>query len=106
MKNTSPHPDRMSASGYKGLLKSLGFQSFLWTQFLGAFNDNVFKIVLSMIAVTLATDGSGGGYVSVVGAVFILPFFIFSGYAGYVSDVFNKRTVLIVTKALAIPAGT
>ena len=96
----------MSASGYKGLLKSLGFQSFLWTQFLGAFNDNVFKIVLSMIAVNLATDGSGGGYVSMVGAVFILPFFIFSGYAGYVSDVFNKRTVLIVTKAFEILAVT
>ncbi|CAG1773032.1 partial acyl-[acyl-carrier-protein]-phospholipid O-acyltransferase / long-chain-fatty-acid--[acyl-carrier-protein] ligase, partial [uncultured bacterium] len=94
----------MAVSGYKGLLKSLGFQSFLWTQFLGAFNDNVFKIVLSMIAVNLATDGSGGGYVSMVGAVFILPFFIFSGYAGYVSDVFNKRTVLIVTKAFEIVA--
>jgi acyl-[acyl-carrier-protein]-phospholipid O-acyltransferase/long-chain-fatty-acid--[acyl-carrier-protein] ligase len=106
MENTSPNPDKMSASGYKGLLKSLGFQSFLWTQFLGAFNDNVFKIVLSMIAVNLATDGSGGGYVSMVGAVFILPFFIFSGYAGYVSDVFNKRTVLIITKAFEIVAVT
>jgi acyl-[acyl-carrier-protein]-phospholipid O-acyltransferase/long-chain-fatty-acid--[acyl-carrier-protein] ligase len=94
----------MQANGYKGLLKSLGFQSFLWTQFLGAFNDNVFKIVLSMIAVNLATDGTGGGYVSMVGAVFILPFFIFSGYAGYVSDVFNKRTVLIVTKTFEIVA--
>jgi len=103
MKNTS---EKMAVSGYKGLVKSLGFQSFLWTQFLGAFNDNVFKIVLSMIAVNLATDGSGGGYVSMVGAVFILPFFIFSGYAGYAADVFNKRTVLIVTKAFEVVAVT
>jgi len=28
-------------SGFKELLKNGGFQSFLWTQFLGAFNDNV-----------------------------------------------------------------
>lgn len=96
----------MQITGYKGLLRSLGFQSFLWTQFLGAFNDNVFKIVLSMIAVNLATDGSGGGYVSLVGAVFIFPFFIFSGYAGFVADVFNKRSVLIATKAFEIVAVT
>ena len=106
MGNTPHNPHRISANGYAGLLKSLGFQSFLWTQFLGAFNDNVFKIVLSMIAVNLATDGSGGGYVSMVGAVFIFPFFIFSGYAGYAADAFNKRTVLIITKAFEIIAVT
>jgi Permuted papain-like amidase enzyme, YaeF/YiiX, C92 family len=41
----------MSIGKYRDLLKSLGFQSFLWTQFLGAFNDNVYKIVVSMLAV-------------------------------------------------------
>ncbi|MBI5587199.1 MAG: MFS transporter [Deltaproteobacteria bacterium] len=92
---------------YTGLLKSFGFQSFLWTQFLGAFNDNVFKIVLSMIAVNLAAGGEGGGgYVSLVGAIFILPFFIFSGYAGFVADVYNKRGVLIVTKSFEVVAVT
>jgi len=93
----------MPLGRYKDLLKSIGFQSFLWTQFLGAFNDNAFKIVLSMIAVNMAA-GHGGAYVSMVGAVFILPFFLFSGYAGYAADVYNKRTVLIVTKAFEILA--
>ncbi|OGP18624.1 MAG: hypothetical protein A2V21_306975 [Deltaproteobacteria bacterium GWC2_55_46] len=86
---------------YKDLLKSGGFQSFLWTQFLGAFNDNAFKIVLSMIAVNISA-GSGGAYISMVGAVFILPFFFFSGYAGHAADVFNKRTVLIAAKGFEI----
>ncbi|MBI1912316.1 MAG: MFS transporter [Deltaproteobacteria bacterium] len=95
----------MPLGRYKDLLKSFGFQSFLWTQFLGAFNDNVFKIVISMVAVNLAA-GSGGGYVSLVGAIFILPFFIFSGYAGYVADIYNKRTVLIITKSFEILAVT
>ncbi|MBI5453240.1 MAG: glycerol acyltransferase, partial [Deltaproteobacteria bacterium] len=81
----------MTIGRYKDLFKSLGFQSYIWTQFLGAYNDNVFKIVLSMIAVNMAAQGSGA-YVSLVGAVFILPFFFFSGYAGYVADVYNKRT--------------
>lgn len=93
----------MTVGRYKDLFKSLGFQSYIWTQFLGAYNDNVFKIVLSMIAVNMAAAGSGA-YVSLVGAVFILPFFFFSGYAGYVADVYNKRTVLIGAKFFEIVA--
>ncbi|MBI5344007.1 MAG: MFS transporter [Deltaproteobacteria bacterium] len=95
----------MSFRRYSSLVKSSGFQSFLWTQFLGAFNDNAYKIVLSMAAVNIAGDsGAAGGYVSLAGAVFILPFFFFSGYAGYLADAFNKRTVLIVTKSFEIAA--
>src|SRR5437867_2439311 len=95
----------MAFGKYIDLLKSGGFQAFLWTQFLGAFNDNVFKIVVSMLAVDLATrSGVGSGYLSLVGAVFILPFFLFSGYSGHLADVFSKRTVLIVTKSFEILA--
>jgi acyl-[acyl-carrier-protein]-phospholipid O-acyltransferase/long-chain-fatty-acid--[acyl-carrier-protein] ligase len=93
----------MAIGTYRDLLKSLGFQSFLWTQFLGAFNDNVYKIVVSMLAVGAAANG-GSGYLSLIGAVFILPFFLFSGYAGHMADVVNKRAVLIATKALEIVA--
>jgi MFS family permease len=41
---------------------------------------------------------------AVVGAIFILPFVLFSGYAGQLADVYSKRTVLVVTKALEIVA--
>jgi len=95
----------MPPGRYKDLLKSFGFQSFLLTQFLGAFNDNAYKIVLSLLIVDMAIGGGGGGrYLSIVSAVFILPWLIFSGYAGWFSDIFNKRSVLIVTKALEIVA--
>lgn len=93
----------MSTGKYKDLLKSGGFQAFLWTQFLGALNDNFYKMVVSLLAVNAAA-GSGGGslYLSLAGALFILPFFLFSGYAGYLADVYNKRKVLIVTKSFEI----
>ena len=102
----------MGASSYKQLLKSAGFQSFLWTQFLGAYNDNVYKILVSLLAVEIgARTGKGSEYLSLAGAVFIVPFLLFSGYSGHLADVFNKRRVLIATKslevfsmALAIPA--
>ncbi len=87
---------------YKDLLRSRGFASLLWTQLLGAFNDSVFKIVVTLLATTTTSSGSGGRDLALVGAVFILPFFLFSGYAGRLADSRNKRTVLIATKSIEI----
>jgi acyl-[acyl-carrier-protein]-phospholipid O-acyltransferase/long-chain-fatty-acid--[acyl-carrier-protein] ligase len=86
---------------YRATLRRRGIQPFLWTQFLGAFNDNLFKIVVSLLAVRTATSDAEAGFpLAVVGAIFILPFVLFSGYAGQLADVYSKRTVLVVTKAL------
>src|SRR4030081_1198097 len=48
------------ARSYRDTLAQRGLQPFLWTQFLGAFNDNLFKIVVSMLAVHAATQASAG----------------------------------------------
>ncbi len=95
----------MPLGTYTQLLKSAGFQAFLWAQFLGALNHHIYKIVVAMLAVDAAA-GSGGGstYLSLSEAVFALPFFFFSGYAGHVADVFSKRTVLVATKGLEVAA--
>jgi acyl-[acyl-carrier-protein]-phospholipid O-acyltransferase/long-chain-fatty-acid--[acyl-carrier-protein] ligase len=95
----------MTAHSYGDTLKHRGLQPFLWTQFLGAFNDNLFKIVVSMLAVHAATQANAGRQLSLVGLVFILPFLLFSGYAGQLADVYSKRTVLVVTKSLEIVAA-
>ena len=87
---------------YKDLLRSRGFASLLWTQLLGAFNDSVFKIVVTLLATTITSGGSGSRDLALVGVVFILPFFLFSGYAGHLADSRNKRTVLIATKSIEI----
>ncbi len=96
----------MSSGNYKSLFKHFGFQSFLCTQFLGAFNDNLYKMVVSLFAVEAAVRSGNGGsiYLSLTGAIFILPFILFSGYAGHAADVFSKRSVLIVTKSFEIVA--
>ena len=87
---------------YKDLLRSRGFASLLWTQLLGAFNDSVFKIVVTLLATTTTSSGTGGRDLALVGSVFMLPFFLFSGYAGRLADSRNKRTVLIATKSIEI----
>lgn len=92
-------------AAYRSLFKTKGFQPFLWTQFLGAFNDNLYKIIVSLVAVNLSNDaGDASRYLSVIGALFILPFFLFSGYAGTFADVYSKRQVIIVTKVFEIVA--
>ncbi|MGO9227652.1 MAG: acyl-[ACP]--phospholipid O-acyltransferase [Bryobacteraceae bacterium] len=88
---------------FGSLLQQRGFQAFLWTQFLGAFNDNVYKIVVSMRAVHVAaTTGSGSEYLSLAGAVFVVPFLLFSGYSGHLADSISKRTVLISVKVFEV----
>ncbi len=86
---------------YLVLLKYPGFSPFICTQFLGAFNDNVFKIVISMLAIKNMGSQSGA-YLSLIGAVFMLPWFFFSGYAGHLSDRLNKRSILIWAKAFEV----
>src|SRR5215813_10359927 len=90
---------------YRDTLKRPGLQPFLWTRFLGAFNDNLFKIVVSMLAVHMVAAARAGRELSIVSAVFILPFLLFSGYAGQLADIYSKRTVLVVSKSLEIVAA-
>jgi len=93
----------MAQGGFKDLLKNGGFQSFLWTQFFGALNDNLYKIIVSMRAVHVAaTTGSGSEYLSLAGAVFVIPFLLFSGYSGHLADAVSKRKVLIGVKVFEI----
>src|SRR5262245_65769332 len=95
----------MTTGTYRATLQRRGLQPFLWTQFLGAFNDNLFKIVVSLLAVRTATSAADAGFpLALVGAIFILPFVLFSGYAGQLADIYSKRSVLVVTKSLEIVA--
>lgn len=84
---------------YLSLLRKPGFMFFLVTQFLGAMNDNVYRLVVSLI---LVGESLHGGKVSLTAIVFLVPPILFSGYAGYFADRFKKRNVLIITKSLEI----
>ena len=93
----------MTQRSFRGLLKDKGFHAFLWTQFLGAFNDNVYKIIVSMRAVHVAANSESSSlYLSLAGAVFVVPFLLFSGYSGHLADAISKRKVLIGVKIFEI----
>jgi acyl-[acyl-carrier-protein]-phospholipid O-acyltransferase/long-chain-fatty-acid--[acyl-carrier-protein] ligase len=81
------------------------FWCFLGAQFLGAFNDNAFKLVISMAALAMFSDPQvKNSYVALASALAILPFILFASYAAYCADRYNKRRVLIISKAAEIPA--
>ena len=87
----------MNNGSYPETLKQPGFFPFFCTQFLGAFNDNLLKVVVSFIALNLAL-GTGDNYVELIAFLFILPSALFSGYAGHLADVYSKRTILVAVK--------
>jgi len=74
------------------------------TQFLGAFNDNLFKQFLLLLALDVSKQ-RGAGSVDlqwIAMFVFSVPFLLFSGYAGYLADRFGKRLIIILSKVAEI----
>ena len=90
---------------YKSLFGNQAFLSFFIVQFLGAFNDNVFKNALVILFTFHAISVFGlqnQMLVTFAFGVFILPFFLFSALAGQISDYFSKTAVTVVVKLLEV----
>ena len=87
------------------LLKQQRFRPFFFTQFLSAFNDNVFKTALiTLVAFHAASLSSldGGTLVTLLPGVFILPFFLFSATAGQIADKYEKSQIIRIVKVFEI----
>lgn len=83
----------------KNTLHSRGFRALQATQFLEAFNDNAFKVIVTFLAIDYFTKQNGGTlFVALASGIFILPFLLFSTFAGYLADKFSKRNILIIAK--------
>jgi 1-acyl-sn-glycerol-3-phosphate acyltransferase len=93
------HPSQFS------LLTQKRFAPFFWTQFLGAFNDNLFKTAL-LISLTYDglswTTGSASFYTNLIPALFILPYVLFSATAGQIAEKVEKARLSRYVKMLEI----
>lgn len=87
------------------LLKSKRFLPLFITQFLGAFNDNIFKNAL-VILITYKMISLWGldsqTLVVLAAGIFILPFFLFSVSAGQLADKYAKNKLIIFIKLIEI----
>jgi len=96
----------LSKDALPNLYGDRSFWGITGTQFLGAFNDNLYKqlLLLLLVAVPIAADGQGRTRdLQWLGLLlFSLPFILFSGYAGYLSDRWSKRRVIVAAKVTEI----
>ncbi|HVS25832.1 MAG TPA: MFS transporter [Burkholderiales bacterium] len=95
----------MSQPNQFQLLKQKRFLPFFLTQFLGAFNDNVFKnalvILVTFHAASLSTLNENT-LPNLAQGLFILPFFLFSAIAGQLADKYEKSNLIRLIKLAEI----
>ncbi len=99
------------------LFRDRSFWGMTATQFLGAFNDNLFKQLVLLLAVggpaaamaaTAAQNAqpaaarSGPDLQSLAMFLFAAPFLLFSGFAGYLSERYSKRSIVVACKVAEI----
>lgn len=85
-----------SMSQYE-LLRSERFAPLFYTQFFGAFNDNVFRFALIIFVTFTVAERTGVDtrmLVVLTGGIFILPFFLFSALAGQIADRYEKSRLI------------
>ena len=87
------------------LLTARRFAPLFVTQFLGAFNDNLLKSAMGIVVTFRLAAQSGMDSASLVmlaGAVFIAPFFLFSGASGTLADRVDKSYIARIVKVAEI----
>lgn len=102
--NRSVTNDNIDRSQF-GLLATRRFRPFFFTQFFGAFNDNVFKNALVIIITFQAMDSfhmSPDIIINIATGLFILPFFLLSATAGQLADKYEKAGLIRVIKIFEI----
>ena len=92
------HPNQFA------LLRQRRFAPFFWTQFSGAANDNLFKFAFTvMVTYQLSISWLPPSLAGLaIGALFILPFLLFSATSGQLTDKFEKTRMIRFVKNLEI----
>ncbi len=83
------------------LLKTKRFLPLMITQFLGAFNDNLFKNAL-LTLVTIKMTSQADILSNLIAGLFILPFFLCSAVAGEIADKYPRDRIACVLKVVEL----
>ena len=107
-------PTASAEDGAEAALPSLYKDPSFWgmsvTQFLGAFNDNLFKMLILLLATPSAEAIAAGedarDLQSEAMIIFATAFLLFSGFAGFLADKVSKRSVIVGSKVAEIVVMT
>jgi len=114
--DVQPEGDACAAVDFANL-PALQYDRSFWsitaTQFLGAFNDNVYKQMLLLLSVNVALQQTATGAPAqgrdmqwIAMLVFGVPFLLFSGIAGLISERCSKRTIIVLSKVAEVVVMT
>ena len=92
------HPNQFALLGQRR------FAPFFWTQFAGAANDNLFKFAFTvMVTYQLSVSWLPPSMAGlVIGALFTLPYLLFSATSGQLTDKWDKTRMFRLVKNLEI----
>jgi MFS family permease len=87
-----------------GLLKERRFLPLFVTQFLGAFNDNLFKQAMVIVVVYQIYNDPRyeQSFTSLASALSIIPFVLLSALAGQLADAHDKTRIIRIVKTAEI----
>ncbi|MEI2723664.1 MAG: MFS transporter [Verrucomicrobiota bacterium] len=94
------------SGSFPGAGQRRGFWFLFFTQFQGAFSDNVYRTLAMFLIIGMALPHFAGDSrelrMALVGALFALPFILFSMAGGYLADRYSKRTIAIGVKVFEV----
>jgi len=92
----------MSGSTNQPASWQCGFWSLMATQFQNAFSDLALKNLIIFLVLARMAEGDRDRYVALAGALYALPFILFSMFGGWLADRFSKQVVLSSVKLAEI----
>lgn len=95
-----PTPEPSAATSFKKL--SASFTRLNTTQFLGAMNDNILKLLIIYCLIGVQGAERAGIITAGVGAAFVLPFLLFSAPAGCLADRLAKSRIVVAVKLMEV----
>jgi acyl-[acyl-carrier-protein]-phospholipid O-acyltransferase/long-chain-fatty-acid--[acyl-carrier-protein] ligase len=81
---------------------SRSFSALNATQFFGALNDNVFKLLATFVVIGAVGQAEAQKMSGIGGLLFALPFLLFTPAAGVLADRISKRSIIVLAKVLEI----
>ena len=78
----------------KHILSEKRFLPYFCTQFLGAFNDNIYRNALAIIVTYILAKENQAIIINVALVAFILPYFLFGALAGQLADKYEKSWLI------------
>ena len=94
----------MKASAETSLTTRLSgsFYYLCGTSFLGALNDNIFKLLIIYFLVKESGAASTSEVMAQALFVFALPFLLFSAWSGNLADRISKRSIIVTAKLMEL----